>query len=321
MTEILLETEDKTTKGVNVKNDCNARKDKAVFPEDRLKIAEEIKSELLIIEDKSLKKSDNGNNSEYNNINGSEKNNLIDYTRVNTGGVILVGECDINEEKTKKPEENYNISENLELNSVHEKKKEKRKSFFNNYRIAGQIFKTYWLIEQGDCVYMIDQHAAHERLIYEELMEKFRNNAVLSQRLVQPVAVNLTEREVAVFNDNKKLIEDFGFEIEEFGRNTYAVRGVPYIFKNPEDAAFFKDIIDTLGEKTIENVYDTKTDAVATMACKAAVKGNNRLDYAEAKTLIEKIVSLENPFNCPHGRPTIVKLTKHDVEKFFKRVL
>ena len=184
-----------------------------------------------------------------------------------------------------------------------------------------QIFKTYWIVEQGECIYMIDQHAAHERLIYEEFTEKFKNNSVLSQRLIQPVAVNLNERETAVLNENKKLIEDFGFEIEEFGKNTYAVRSVPYIFKNPENAAFFKDIIDMLCERTIESVYDTKADAIATMACKAAVKGNNKLDYSEARALIEKIVSLENPFNCPHGRPTIVKMTKYDVEKFFKRVL
>jgi len=321
--EVLLETEDKTTKGKTVKNECdyNMSASKALFPKDRLEIAEELKSELLIIEDKSFEKSNIGDNFEYNNINQGNKDNLINYAPINTGGVIAVGESDVNTEKQKKSEAIYNTTENIKLENICEEKKEKRKNIFNNYRIAGQIFKTYWLVEQGDCVYMIDQHAAHERLIYEELMEKFKNNAVLSQRLIQPVAVNLTEREISVFNENKKLIEDFGFETEEFGRNTYAVRSVPYIFKNPENVNFFKDIIDMLGERVIDNVYDTKVDAVATMACKAAVKGNNKLDYAEAKALIEKMVSLENPFNCPHGRPTIVKMTKYDVEKFFKRVL
>ncbi|MCI8805173.1 MAG: DNA mismatch repair endonuclease MutL [Clostridiales bacterium] len=318
-TETLLETEDRTTNGKDVKNE--QAYDKILFPKDRLEIAEELKSELLIIEDKSSENSNNKENFEYNNINENDKNNLIDYTRVNMSGVIAVGECDINTEISQKPDEIYNITENINLNSVYEAKEEKRERFFDNYRIAGQIFKTYWIVEQGECIYMIDQHAAHERLIYEEFTEKFKNNSVLSQRLIQPVAVNLNERETAVLNENKKLIEDFGFEIEEFGKNTYAVRSVPYIFKNPENAAFFKDIIDMLCERTIESVYDTKADAIATMACKAAVKGNNKLDYSEARALIEKIVSLENPFNCPHGRPTIVKMTKYDVEKFFKRVL
>lgn len=318
-TETLLETEDRTTNGKDVKNE--RAYDKILFPKDRLEIAEELKSELLIIEDKSSENSNNKENFEYNNINENDKNNLIDYTRVNMSGVIAVGECDINTEISQKPDEIYDITENINLNGVYEAKEEKRERFFDNYRIAGQIFKTYWIVEQGECIYMIDQHAAHERLIYEEFTEKFKNNSVLSQRLIQPVAVNLNERETAVLNENKKLIEDFGFEIEEFGKNTYAVRSVPYIFKNPENAAFFKDIIDMLCERTIESVYDTKADAIATMACKAAVKGNNKLDYSEARALIEKIVSLENPFNCPHGRPTIVKMTKYDVEKFFKRVL
>ncbi len=318
-TEGLLRTEDRTAKGKRIENERMT--DKILFPKDRIEIAEELKSELLIIEDKSSENSNNKENFEYNNINGYEENNLIDYTKVNMGGVIAVGEGDINTESPKKTDEIYDITENMSLDGDCKDKEEKRKRFFNNYRIAGQIFKTYWLVEQGDCVYMIDQHAAHERLIYEEFMEKFKNNSVLSQRLIQPVAVNLNERESAVLNENKKLIEDFGFEIEEFGRNTYAVRSVPYIFKNPENVVFFKDIIDMLCEKTIESVYETKADAIATMACKAAVKGNSKLDYSEAKALIEKIVSIENPFNCPHGRPTIVKMTKYDVEKFFKRVL
>ncbi len=318
-TEGLLRTEDRTAKGKRIENERMT--DKILFPKDRIEIAEELKSELLIIEDKSSENSNNKENFEYNNINGYEENNLIDYTKVNMGGVIAVGEGDINTESPKKTDEIYDITENVSLDGDCKDKEEKRKRFFYNYRIAGQIFKTYWLVEQGDCVYMIDQHAAHERLIYEEFMEKFKNNSVLSQRLIQPVAVNLNERESAVLNENKKLIEDFGFEIEEFGRNTYAVRSVPYIFKNPENVVFFKDIIDMLCEKTIESVYETKADAIATMACKAAVKGNSKLDYSEAKALIEKIVSIENPFNCPHGRPTIVKMTKYDVEKFFKRVL
>ena len=301
--------------------DTNNLQEKKAIPKNRAELADLIKSELLVVEDVT---SDKNKKMDF--------NEFIDDTPINTAGVVNVCENNIKEEintpliieeevKNNTPlivEEN----ENLTLENVFEKElQENKKPFFNNYKIVGQIFKTYWLIEQDEILYMIDQHAAHERALYEEFMEKFKKQATLSQRLLQPIAVDLSEREKEVLKENFKLIEDFGFEIEEFGRNTYAIRSVPYIFKNPENVTFFKDIIDILGDKNFENIYDMKIDSVATMACKAAVKGNDKLDYIEAKALIEKIISLENPFNCPHGRPTIVKLTKYDIEKFFKRVL
>lgn len=300
----------------------------------RQALAEKLKSELLVIEDVS-------SNSKADPLDG-----LLDDTPINTSGIVYVGESDgsfsqnKNEkptyfEKSLPPKDIKNVelqdlkAENLKETgfetpnkpSTPPQTKVSKNNFFTNYKIVGQVFKTYWIIEQADNIYIIDQHAAHERAIYEELTEKLKNQEVISQRLLQPVTVDLSEREQAVLKENKQLIENFGFEIEEFGKNTYAIRSVPYIFKNPADISFFKDILEMLFEKNFENIYDTKTDAIATMACKAAVKGNDRLDYLEAKALIEKIIRLENPFNCPHGRPTIVKLTKYDFEKFFKRVL
>ncbi len=323
--EVLIE-EDKNQ--LLVKNDIKDENDVFHFPEDRLKLAEQIKSELIVVEDVT---SDN-----------KKEDMLIDDSAINLIGVVSIGETDGDniDDSLKKTEKNISensecekyksekqkISEmknidtkNLSIDEVCENKENKR--FFENYKIVGQIFKTYWIIEQDECIYMIDQHAAHERVIYEDFMEKFKKRKVLSQRLVQPIAIDLSEAQKAVFEENYELIENFGFEIEEFGKNVYAVRSVPYIFKNPATASFFKDIIELLSEKNFNNLYDTKADAVASMACKAAVKGNDKLDYSEAKALIEKIISLENPFNCPHGRPTIIKMTKYDIEKFFKRVL
>lgn len=200
------------------------------------------------------------------------------------------------------------------------KEESTKKPFFNNYRIVGQIFGTYWIIEQNNCMYLIDQHAAHERALYEDFMEKFKTSKISSQQLLQPVAVNLSEGEKVIVEENRELLESFGFEIEEFGARTYAVRAVPYVFNAPSNVSFFVDIIDMLADKNMKNLYDTKEDAIATMSCKAAVKGNDRLSYSEAQELIQRLLKLENPFTCPHGRPTIIEMTRYELEKKFKRI-
>lgn len=200
------------------------------------------------------------------------------------------------------------------------KEESAKKPFFNNYRIIGQIFGTYWIIEQNNCMYLIDQHAAHERALYEDFIEKFKTSKISSQQLLQPVAVNLSESEKVIVEENRELLESFGFEIEEFGARTYAVRAVPYVFNAPSNVSFFVDIIDMLADKNMKSIYDTKEDAIATMSCKAAVKGNDRLSYSEAQELIQRLLKLENPFTCPHGRPTIIEMTRYELEKKFKRI-
>ncbi len=204
-----------------------------------------------------------------------------------------------------------------------EKKIEKPKRFFTHYKIVGQIFNTYWIVEQEDKMYMIDQHAAHERVLYERLTKKVNEGENVSQLLLQPIAVNLTEAEKQILEDNRSLLESFGYEIEELGPNACALRAVPFVFDTPSGAAFFLDIIDTLraNDRSIKSIYETKLDALATMSCKAAVKGNNKLSFTEAKALIEQMLELENPFNCPHGRPTIIEMTKYELEKKFKRIV
>ncbi len=198
--------------------------------------------------------------------------------------------------------------------------KETKKPFFNNYKIVGQVFNTYWIIEQNGSLYLIDQHAAHERAIYEELTEKLKNKESVSQLLVVPVVLKLTQKQKLTLEENKEKLEELGFELDEFGVDTYALRAVPCVFNSPGNAGFFIDILDTLADKDISNIYETQLDAIATMSCKAAVKGNDRLSYTEAEALIQKLLKLENPFTCPHGRPTIIEMSKYELEKKFKRI-
>lgn len=196
---------------------------------------------------------------------------------------------------------------------------EPKKPFFENYRIIGQVFRTYWIVEQEDCLYLIDQHAAHERVLFEEFMHKYREEKIVSQRMLTPLMLNLTPMETEVLRSNRALLEGFGFALEEFGER-YALCATPYLLQNPTEVGFFTDLLDRLAEERISNIYDTKLLAVATMACKAAVKGHDVLSSAEAEALIHRLLRLEHPFTCPHGRPTIIKLTKYEMEKMFKRI-
>ncbi|MBQ7084636.1 MAG: DNA mismatch repair protein MutL, partial [Anaerotignum sp.] len=207
----------------------------------------------------------------------------------------------------------------VEIPVVTEEKMEEKKPFFHDYKIVGQVFRTYWIVEQSECLYLIDQHAAHERILYEELMNKFKEEKVVSQRMLTPLMLNLTPMETEVLRDNKDLLESFGFELEDFG-GKYALRSTPYLLQNPSSVGFFTDILDRLAEERITNVYDTKILAVATMACKAAVKGHDVLSVREAEALIHQLLKLEHPFTCPHGRPTIIELTRYEMEKMFKRI-
>ena len=213
-----------------------------------------------------------------------------------------------------------------EKNKIEEKtqkfkeKSIKKHNFFNNYKIVGQIFSTYWIIEQNNEIFIIDQHSAHERVIYEELSQKYKEENISSQRLIEPIVIKATPLEKSTIEQNISLFEKFGFDIEEFGLNTYAIRQVPFIFKTPVEPSFFTELLDMLVDKNISNVYDAKIEKIISMSCKKAVKANDRLSFIEAKSLIEKILKLENPFSCPHGRPTIIKMTKYEIEKLFKRI-
>ena len=181
------------------------------------------------------------------------------------------------------------------------------KPFFDNYKIIGQIFETYWIIEQNGSMFVIDQHAAHERILFEEFSEKFKSGNNISQDLISDERIVLNDSEKEIVRENMSVLCDFGFKIMEDNGEFY-LRSVPYIFDKPATTEFLTDIIDTLKSENITNIYDKKTLDIATMACKAAVKGGDNISLPEAKEMIKKLLSLKNPFSCPHGRPTIIEM-------------
>jgi DNA mismatch repair protein MutL len=188
------------------------------------------------------------------------------------------------------------------------------------HKIIGQLFDTYWIIEFEDKMYMIDQHAAHEKVLYERIMARFENNTKASQNLLPPIIVTLSMNEAQIINQNLEYFREFGYEIEPFGGREYAITAVPLELFKLNEKAVFMEILDELTQgnyRTITSVHDR----IATIACKAAVKGNNRLSYDEARSLINELLTLENPYNCPHGRPTIISMTKYEIEKKFKRII
>jgi len=181
---------------------------------------------------------------------------------------------------------------------------------------------TYWLIEQDEAIYLIDQHAAHERVVFERLLNQYRESYVASQTLIDPMIVDLSDKESVVMSDNTWLFKRFGYNIEHMNANEYAIKSVPFILGEATNIGLFMQILDKLSEhvESVTNIFDEKLHAIATIACKAAVKANDRIHISEARKLIEELLTLENPFNCPHGRPTIIKLTKTEIEKMFKRI-
>ena len=189
-----------------------------------------------------------------------------------------------------------------------------------DYRIIGQLFETYWLIEYEDKFYMMDQHAAHEKILYERFMNHLKVKDMDTQMIMPPVIIELNMQQEDAYKRNKQAFSRLGFEIEEFGGNAYKVNGLPAGLPNINLKQMLIDMIDGLTDDNSTDL-DIITERVATMSCKAAVKGNNKLSFEEAKELIEELMQAENPYNCPHGRPTLIVMSKYEVERTFKRIL
>ncbi len=190
------------------------------------------------------------------------------------------------------------------------------------YEIIGQLFDTYWLISYQDKLLIIDQHAAHEKVKYERLIKHFRENTLMSQNLNPPVVVTLNSREKECLLQYQDYFASLGFVIEEFGGNDYTISAVPMDLYGYQDAALFYELLDELSEEMVlSKTPESIQMKIATMACKAAVKGNMRISRAEAEALIDELLSLENPYHCPHGRPTIITMSKYELEKKFKRIV
>ncbi len=189
------------------------------------------------------------------------------------------------------------------------------------HEIIGQLFDTYWLVQYGDRLYIIDQHAAHEKVLYERLMKDLRKRTFQSQLLSPPIVLNLSMQEEQLFIKYRQNFADMGFQIEEFGDRAYAVRAVPSNLPGIARHEILLDLLDSLSEISPNISSETLLDKMASMSCRAAVKGNRQMTAMEAKALIDELLTLENPYNCPHGRPTIISMTKHELEKKFKRIV
>lgn len=191
----------------------------------------------------------------------------------------------------------------------------------SNYRIIGQLFETYWLIEFEDKFYIMDQHAAHEKVLYEKFMKHLNEKSMYSQELFPPVIVSFNIREEEILKENMEFLCKLGYEIEAFGGNEYKVTGIPAGLPNLDCKQLLIDIVDSFLEDSRHNTPELIMEKIASMSCKAAVKGNNRLSVLEINELMRELMKADNPYNCPHGRPTLIMMTKYDIERKFKRII
>lgn len=190
-----------------------------------------------------------------------------------------------------------------------------------HHRIIGQLFDTYWLVEYDEKFYIIDQHAAHEKVLYERFMKEFEQREIISQMVSPPEIIALSLQEAALLKEQMEIFEQFGFEISSFGGKEYSISAVPANLYGVTVQELFIEILDSLESEGRNKTPELITHRIATAACKAAVKGNQMLSILEADKLIDELLGLENPYHCPHGRPTIVSMTKYELEKKFKRIV
>ena len=187
--------------------------------------------------------------------------------------------------------------------------------------IIGQVFKTYWLVEFEDKLYFVDQHAAHEKVNYENFMKRLANKENTTQLLMPPLVLSLSARERAVLERYEEYFLALGFELEEFGGDEITLNGIPQDLYGTDAKDMFLTILDELIESPVKGTPDLITSKIASMSCKAAVKGNQNLSYTEAKALLKQLFALDNPYHCPHGRPTMFSMSKYEMEKKFKRII
>ena len=195
------------------------------------------------------------------------------------------------------------------------------KEHIKEHRIIGQLFETYWLVEFHEKLYIIDQHAAHEKVLFERTMKSLKDKEYTAQQISPPLIVSLSLKEQELLNKYMKNFETIGFEIEPFGGDEFSIRAVPGNLFGLAERDVFLEMLDSLDKDTGRVSEDLINEKIASMSCKAAVKGNHRLSEKEAEALIDELLTLDNPYNCPHGRPTIIAMSKYELEKKFKRIV
>ena len=189
------------------------------------------------------------------------------------------------------------------------------------HRILGQLFDTYWLVQYEDKLFIIDQHAAHEKVLYEKTMEQVKKKTFSSQTLSPPTILTLNAQEEEMLERYREEITTFGYEVEPFGGKEYAVTAVPADFTDIDMRSMFIEMLDDFSNISGADAPNLIMEKVASMSCKAAIKGNQTISRSEMEVLIDELLQLENPYNCPHGRPTIIAMSKYEIEKKFKRIV
>jgi len=290
-------------KSLNEEKAATEEKPGKIAPEDEIRVIDHT-------DIKELEKADSNGNINLNKAESKDANiNAAVNTNINSNAD---NEAEIQEKNDNTADANSNY-----VNEKHENKI----GLFENVRIIGQAFSTYVLLEHSDEIIMIDQHAAHERIIYEKLKSKYRANEALAQMLLVPVVVELTNQEVNFLEEEKEFFSKLGFIYEDFGNNSVILRSVPGLKEKQSAKEAFLQIIDSMMD-TKETDYEKAADDILyTIACKAAIKANLKLENMEIESLLNELKNMENPFTCPHGRPVMVRITKHEVEKMFKRIV
>ena len=189
------------------------------------------------------------------------------------------------------------------------------------HTVIGQVFDTYWIVQFQDKMYLIDQHAAHEKVLYEQTMKRLKDHTFTSQRISPPVILTLSLKEEEALKMHMDVFEKLGFEIEPFGGMEYALSAIPDNLFGITERSLFLEILDGLVDQSVRGTPQSVLEKVASMSCRAAVKGNHRMSTKEAHALIDELLTLDNPYNCPHGRPTIISMSKYELEKKFKRIV
>lgn len=218
------------------------------------------------------------------------------------------------DKKGKRVEQTYEQESLFDENFLTEKARKK-------HRLIGQVFGTYWLIEYEDKLFIMDQHAAHEKINYEALYKNFKEKTVLSQQLLPPIVVTLSYAERQAVMDNYDLFMKFGYDLEEFGGYEFKINAVPSNLFGIPEKELFMDFVASLTDNAGYMSNDVFVRKLSTMACKAAIKGNMRISFEEADHLIDELLTLENPYTCPHGRPTLISISEQELEKKFKRIV
>lgn len=217
------------------------------------------------------------------------------------------------------PNDTPTIASSVQMNFFEERilKQENKEKF----EILGQIFQTYWLVRYEDKLLFVDQHAAHEKVKYEALMNSIKAGDIPTQSMQPPLILHLTQKEEAALEEYQSYFEALGFVWEDFGSNSIAMREMPLELYGKSEKRFFEEILDELVENGCKGTPEVIQEKIASMACKSAVKGNQTFSSAEMNALLEQLFELENPYHCPHGRPTIISMSKTDLEKKFKRIV